>query len=392
MYGGLQTAIDALKDTDAQLRHIVLIGDGWTQQGDFTDILSQIERNNISLTTVGAGEGPGALLQELADKGGGEYYRATDVKALPDIVLKETVRLVGAYYVESTVDPVALKDHPILRGLDAALPPLLGYNATTLKPNAELILSAPNGDPLLAQWQYGLGRTAAWTSDAKGRWARDWIEWGDFGRYMGQLVGWTFPRDISPGLALTYELTRGSKPETRDVIARLESTSSDGLPRNGLQSSLTLTSTAGVRTGIDLNQESPGVYSGIIPDVSEGSYEVQITQVERLSGLPVAGQSGGMVVPYADEYAFVEKAAQDAQTRLQAVAEQGRGRVLTLQNYQASLDAPSVDQPRRVHLWPWLLVASVLLFPIDVALRRLNLGWYSRSSSAETPNSQKRAA
>jgi uncharacterized membrane protein len=392
MYGGLQTAIDALKETDAQLKHIVLIGDGWTQQGDFSGILSQIQQENISLTTVGAGEGPGALLKELADQGGGQYYRANDVQALPEIVLKETVRLVGAYYVEEATDPVALRDHPILRGLDAALPTLLGYNATTLKPSAELILSAPNGDPILAQWQYGLGRTVAWTSDAKGRWAGDWVEWGDFGRYMSQVIGWTFPRDTSPGLALSYEIGRGIEPGTRDVTARVESTDAEGLPRNGLDTSITLTSSLGVRASVALRQESPGVYVGVLPGLAEGTYEAQVAQSERLTGIAVAGQTGGFVVPYPDEYAPVENAAQEAQALLGAISQLASGRTLSLDDYAASLDPPRVDQPRRVALWPWLLGAAILLFPLDVALRRLNLGWHSFIRREEPDQERKRAA
>jgi Ca-activated chloride channel homolog len=392
MYGGLQTAVDALKTSDAQLRHIVLIGDGWTQQGDFSLVLEQVEQNNISLTTVGAGDGPGALLRELADKGGGQYYRANDVKTLPDIILKETVRLVGSYYIEESTDPVAVRGHPIIRGLDAALPPLLGYNATTLKPSAELILAAPNGDPILAQWQYGLGRTVAWTSDAKGRWARDWVSWPDFGRFMGQAISWTFPRGASPGLALGYTVERGGEPGTRDLRIRLESTDADGLPRNGLESSLVITTGTGVRTTHAFEQISPGVYTARVSGLAKDTYEAQVTQVDPVSKLTVATQSTGLIVPYADEYLLQPDGAARAQALLTGIAEYGRGTILTMQDPGASLAPAQVEQPRRVPLWPWLLAAAVLLFPLDVALRRLNLGWRRGSKPEEGTTDLKKVA
>ena len=68
-------------------------------------------------------------------------------------------------------------ESPILSGLDKGLPQLLGYNGTTIKPAAQSVLVTGRDDPLLAQWQYGLGRAVAWTSDASGRWAQDWVGW-----------------------------------------------------------------------------------------------------------------------------------------------------------------------------------------------------------------------
>ena len=47
---------------------------------------------------------------------------------------------------------------------------LLGYVATSEKPRAETPLLTTQGDPLLAHWQYGLGRAVAFTSDAKAKW------------------------------------------------------------------------------------------------------------------------------------------------------------------------------------------------------------------------------
>ena len=61
------------------------------------------------------------------------------------------------------------------------------------QPTADVILNADPRDPLLARWQYGLGRAAVWTSDLKGQWGRDWVAWPEFARFSAQLVGWTNP-------------------------------------------------------------------------------------------------------------------------------------------------------------------------------------------------------
>src|SRR5438094_7308566 len=68
-----------------------------------------------------------------------------------------------------------------------AVPPLGGYVATTLKQAAELVLMSHQEDPVLATWRYGLGRAAAFTSDAKAKWGVLWLRWADFNKFWAQL-------------------------------------------------------------------------------------------------------------------------------------------------------------------------------------------------------------
>ena len=55
------------------------------------------------------------------------------------------------------------------------------------------MLAGVDEAPVLAQWQYGLGRAVAWTSDFKGKWGKDWVHWPAFPRFAAQLIGWTLP-------------------------------------------------------------------------------------------------------------------------------------------------------------------------------------------------------
>ena len=65
--------------------------------------------------------------------------------------------------------------------------------ATTPKQTAQVILRTGDAfnDPILAAWQYGLGRSVAFTSDATARWASNWVSWDDFARFWSQAVRWT---------------------------------------------------------------------------------------------------------------------------------------------------------------------------------------------------------
>src|SRR6185369_16975193 len=124
---------------------------------------------------------------------GGRFYAAPDPTTIPHIFLKETQQVAGEQIVEEPFFPIQTGASPILRGLDQGFPQLLGYNGTTAKSASQTILVTARDAPLLAQWQYGLGRSVAWTSDSTGRWAKNWLAWPDFGKFFSQLVGWTFP-------------------------------------------------------------------------------------------------------------------------------------------------------------------------------------------------------
>ena len=65
-----------------------------------------------------------------------------------------------------------------------------GYVRTLPKDNAEIVLDSGGDepDPILARWQYGLGRTVFFASDAKNRWAAEWLEWDGFGKLWTQLI------------------------------------------------------------------------------------------------------------------------------------------------------------------------------------------------------------
>ncbi len=371
---GLQSAVDELQLADAKLKHVILVSDGWTQQGDFSAILNQMDQHRITLSTVGAGQGADPLLKKLAEQGGGRYYEAADVTSVPDIFLKETVRLVGSYYVERPFIPVAARASPILKGLNPnSLPQLLGYNGTTIKPTADLVLKSPAGDPVLAQWQYGLGRSAAWTPDVKGQWASDWVKWPQFAQFAGQMVGWTFPKESSPGLETGFTQVSGTSATGQDVAVQVHSVDSAGSPRNLLQTSVEISATGQLSKELAITQQSPGEYGGVAKGLQQGVYAVQVSQRDPTTGKLVASQTTGLVVPYPSEYSLSDDQALNARTLMSDLAQLGGGKELDIAQPAAVWSRDIASQPRPVPLWPWLLAFAIFLFPIDVAVRRLTV-------------------
>ncbi|MDQ2964582.1 MAG: VWA domain-containing protein, partial [Chloroflexota bacterium] len=226
IFAGLDQAVQSLETAKATRRHIILLTDGWSNSGQYDAIIERMKAAGITLSTVGAGGGANPFLEGLAKKGGGRFYNAANPASIPDIFLKETQQVAGQQIVEEVFHPIQTSNSPILRGLDQGFPQLLGYNGTTAKSAAQTVLVTARDDPLLAQWQYGLGRSVAWTSDSTGRWARSWLGWTGFSKFFSQLVGWTFPGEETGGIEATFVTTGQS------TTLRVESVDDDGSPRD----------------------------------------------------------------------------------------------------------------------------------------------------------------
>ena len=360
IFAGLEQAVDSLETATATRRHIILLTDGWSRSGQYDEILKRMKAAGITLSTVGAGGGANPFLQDLATQGGGRFYDAANPASIPDIFLKETQQVSGQQIIEEPFFPILTSSSPILRGLDQGLPRLRGYNGTTAKAAAQTVLVTSRDDPLLAQWQYGLGRSVAWTSDSTGRWARDWLGWNGFSRFFSQLVAWTFPGEETGGIEAAFD-TKGGQ-----TTLHVESVGADGSPRDFYSTSAVVVGPDLTPAEVPLVQVAPGVYEAPLGEIDSGAYGVRITQT-RPGSTPL-GRTVGLVAPTAAEYRLLGT----NEALLASLRGATGGSVITtpLEPWIHDLrtTATSTD------LWPWLLVLALILWPLDIALRRVMIG------------------
>ena len=361
IFAGLEQAVDSLEDAAATRRHIILLTDGWSSSGQYDAIIERMKAAGITLSTVGAGGGSNPFLEGLATAGGGRFYDAANPGSIPDIFLKETQQVAGEQIVEEPFFPIKTSSSPILRGVEeGGLPQLLGYNGTTAKPAAQTVLVTARDDPLLAQWQYGLGRSVAWTSDSTGRWARDWLGWDNFSRFFSQVVSWTFPGEETGGIEATFDGIGGQ------TTLHVESVESDGSPRDFYATSAVVVGPDLEPASVDLVQVAPGVYEVPLGELDPGAYAVRITQT--LPGASPLGRTVGLVAPTAAEYR--QLGANLPFLASLRTATGGSEVVTPLDPWRHDLDTTS----QFTDLWPLLLVIALLLWPIDIALRRVSVG------------------
>jgi Mg-chelatase subunit ChlD len=367
IYPALKMAYDGLAPVDAKVKHIILLTDGQAPQGDYPGLTRQMRDANISLSTIAVGsDADFNLLEQLARMGNGRHYEGNDPFDLPRLVVKETKQVQRAAIVEEDFKPLPVGSNPALEGIDLKdVPPLRGYVATTLKDQATRILVSPQTptDTILSEWQYGLGRVMAWTSDARNRWASRWLEWPDFGRFWAQVVKRTARPPEDPNRQVSVRLEGNQARITLDAQTGVEAAERRYL--NFLPTTATLVDPRGAQQELPLPQTAPGRYETVVPVEDDGVYVLQVAQTEPEGG--VANVSGGFVVPYSPEY----RVGGVDDRFLEALARRTGGRLIHDPDQAFVHDLPAVGAPRP--LWPLLLVAAALLFVADVGVRRVRV-------------------
>jgi len=350
-----------LLKSHAKILHVILLGDGDTFEGSATNTqLLKMANEHITVSTVATNATSYqdlGLMYQIASLGRGRFYRADNPAAIPQILLKETQQATRRAIINEPFTPIIVGNHPILTGL-SALPGLTGYVATTLKPTAQLVLISHKDDPVLAVWQYGLGRVAAWTSDALGLWTANWVQWSDAARWWANLVTWTLP---TPDSSLNVNAT------VAGGVGHLTVDLPPGTP-------ISTTSNQQVQVKIiapDLSQEAvtlqptaPQRWEGNFPTLQVGAYLLQVTWQ---GGNTRLGTTTGMVVPYSPEY---HSLGTDLRF-LTLLAHAGNGSLLSPSETVAAFANNLAPASAAIPITFWLLALAALLLPIDIAARRL---------------------
>jgi len=360
LYPGLEDAYKALLTSNAAVKHIIVLSDGRTAPADFDGLVKKIKKANITVSCVGVGADADTLfMSDMAKKAGGMAYFTRDGTMLPRIFTRDAMLASRSAMVEEPFVPTVRDPHPILRGI-ASIPALGGYVMTTTRESARTPLLTHQGDPLLAAWRIGLGKSVAFTSDDGRRWARRWQAWPGAAGFFTQAVRWTFSEMQQSPLRVSTERRGGAVDLAVDA--------GDG---NFLSLEATVVDPSAKVEKIKLRQTGPGRYRGNFTLGAPGSYVVSV--LDRSSGQQ---RKLGLVFPYSPEYRD-EKPNTFLMHRLAQVS---GGRF----NPRPDQVFERVGASQRVARDGWSLLALValLLFPLDIALRRVFLptGWPAKIS------------
>ena len=369
MAPAMEQAHEMLLQTAAKLKHVIILTDGVSSPGDFQGIAQQMTQAKITCSTVAVGSDSDTdVLQEIAKIGNGRYYLTEDPAQVPQIFAKETVTASKSAIDEQPFVPQVIRATKTLQGIEFdSAPFLLGYVMTRPKPTCELVLATEKGDPLLAWWRYGLGMTVAFTSDAKARWAAEWLTWPGYGKFWAQVVRHAMRKSDTKGIVVETVQKAGQATVTVDSI------DAAGRFLNQAETEMTVIDPALGNKKVPLLQTAPGRYTASFATPHAGAYHLEITQ--KQDGQVLYRQSRGLSVGYSDEL----RLKPTDETLLKQIAEVSGGK---FQPNAADVFASTKRTANRPEpLWPWLVTLAAILFVLDVALRRIDLStipWMGR--------------
>jgi uncharacterized membrane protein len=358
IFPAVEQAFNALKDARARAKHVVLLSDGRSYPDDYEGLLKKMVEAKMTVSSIAVGPAADVeLLTNIAKWGKGRSYVVEDAKEVPQIFVKEAKDAATPSFDEKSLKPV-VKARGFLTGIDfSKAPSLRGRTATVVKDTALELLATEEGDPLLAFWPIGLGRSAVFASDVKDRWASDWLRWRGYGPFFAAVVhALERQRPLPVALTIAEGPTRAG---ARPITATIESRDEHGRYRDQLRPTVVVRAADGTTSRQPARQVAPGRYEARVVADARQRLTISVEDVPD-------GSATRMVVP--DVYAEYRFRPPD-QARLTAIAQATGG---TVRPTPASLrEAAASARAARRALWPGLVIAGLVLWLVDILLRRI---------------------
>ncbi len=265
--------------TTSAYKHVVLLTDGISEEGDSLEMAREAQAHQVTISTVGLGQDVNRpYLEKIATLSGGRSYFLNNPQGLEQILLKDVQDYTGSTAVEKPLVPLVAEKAEVLDGVDFAhAPPLKGYARFEAKPDAQTLLTidAEKHDPLYVRWQYGLGRAAVFTSDAKSRWADQWIGWAGFDKF------WT---NVTRDLVGHGEETEASAVfDAADNEFKIRYRLAPGVNEPAKVPPMFVLGPAGFAQQVTLRRTAAGVYEGDLHVAAKlGLYRIRPLEESRL--------------------------------------------------------------------------------------------------------------
>lgn len=285
----LEAAYRSIGAEVSNLKHVLLFADGDDAEelGGCRALVQDARNRGVTTSVISLGRGhDSAELEVLSKLGSGRFYLIDDAGRLPAVFAQETILASKASIREEAFRVAAGAPSPFLRGVDPArAPPLGGYVVTAPKPRAEIALTGPDGDPILASWSVGLGRAAAFTSDYEDRWGREWLAWPAAQKLFGQVARDTARKAADPRVRLDAETNAGTLHIHADVVG------DDGRAQSFRRLSVHVAGPDGYAKDLPLDVQSVGRYATRLPLSRPGTYVATLRDDTSREVLGTAGAS-----------------------------------------------------------------------------------------------------
>jgi len=353
IYSSLELAYQNLEDLQLQRKHIILLTDGQSYTASsYEDLIEGGKEKNITLSTVAIGSDADAiLLEELSELGSGRFYSVLDETTIPSILSRETAMISRTYIEDNPFYPIVYSAEGWNDLFKEGVPQMNAYIGTTAKQTATVVAESEKEDPILAEWQYGLGRTIAFTSDSTGAWTGDWVRWAEWPNFLQTAISRMLPTYNE----IAYDI-------------RLDS-----------QGSFIITDPTNQAPLLDIAvvDESGEELDVQVDPISASKVRATIEADPGLVFFRITGKDGtiyqaGQTIPYGDEY---ELHPPD-EALLTQITERTGGAFL--KEPKEAFREFTMKGKEKQSITTWLVLVSMLLFFIDITIRRFGWGFFQR--------------
>lgn len=363
IYPAVNEAYKKIRKSNGELKHIVLLSDGEDEFGfsEYSDILDKMKAENITLSTVTVGTDANAtLMKNLAEKGQGRNYVSESGEDLPRIFAQEVFLSTRSYLNNGEFTPILRQKGSLLSGVvEDGIPNLLGYVATSAKELATVYLESDKKEPILASWQYGLGKTIAFTSDGENKWTGKFATWDKYGAMWKNMVQYVIMDEEEQGGKVEIE-QNGSIAHIKYVTEQYSKNS---------KVTAIYTDEEGKQQTIRLDATGSGKYEADVTFPGVGLYMINLSQKEGEQ--VVANKNTAVAMQYSKEYRYMEEseALEEFVKNVAGVFVEKPSEVFEtkLDTVKASYDTTNV----------WLLLACLVFF-FTIAYKRLQFSFVER--------------
>jgi Mg-chelatase subunit ChlD len=369
IYEALSQAANMLLSCPAKTRHIILFADAADSEepGRYTELLAHCAAEQITVTVIGLGterDQDAELLKDIARRGGGRIYFTDNPYDLPRIFAQDTFIVARSTFID---EPTPMKFAPAIRSISSVSfsnpPKVGGYNLCYIRPeaNAAAITMDEYKAPVIASWQAGIGRVLCYTGEADGKFTGPIGRWNSYGDLLLSMVRWTAGEESAEEnpVVLTQRLTGNiNRIELHLDPERNRKFDPEGnvrmtVLREGLRKPVESES----RT---LEWVSPDLLAADVPISGDETIlaTVHLDNGKNRSLSP-------MCLPYCPEYKPAD--AEEGLSTLKKIASatEGMERIKPADIWK---DVPA--KLRYYDLSPWLIVAAMLIYLLEILERR----------------------
>ena len=259
------------------MHQVILLTDGDTnrQYHDHDQLMADFDKQHISVSTIRIGPDLEnlRLLQDFAKNTGGTFYRVEDIRKLPLLLVRLTHQAIAdKRHQQSHLEYAG--ESTILSGISPREIPPIGLFATTVpKDGAAVPLRIRRNDtasPLLAAWQYGLGRSAVFAADTDSTASLSWVRWNRYAEFWSQLASWVMRQGDSGPFSMRVHNAAGG-------VLSLQAEKADNGPVNNLVCRISGGSNAaGNAMDVPMTESGRAVYTGESAPLPRGKYNVTL--------------------------------------------------------------------------------------------------------------------